>query len=96
MNEKFPFENLEFIVGERVQVNPDNSRAMSALTFNYKQLISEGAFVPIDPQSPPYRAFLILLYNSLHCFKVSLCQWTLCNTPHRVFLILFYCLNSTY
>ena len=26
-------ENFEFIVGERVQVNPDNSRAMSALTF---------------------------------------------------------------
>ena len=26
-------ENFEFIVGERVQVNPDNSRAMSVLTF---------------------------------------------------------------
>ena len=26
-------ENLEFIVSERVQVNPDNSRAMSVLTF---------------------------------------------------------------
>ena len=26
-------ENFEFIVGERVQVNPDNSRAMSAVTF---------------------------------------------------------------
>ena len=26
-------ENFEFIVGERVQVNPDNSWAMSALTF---------------------------------------------------------------
>ena len=26
-------ENFSFIVGERVQVNPDNSRAMSALTF---------------------------------------------------------------
>ena len=26
-------ENFEFIVSERVQVNPDNSRAMSALTF---------------------------------------------------------------
>ena len=25
-------ENFEFIVSERVQVNPDNSRAMSALT----------------------------------------------------------------
>ena len=24
---------LEFIVGERVQVNPDNSRTMSVLTF---------------------------------------------------------------
>ena len=27
-------ENFEFIVSERVQVNPDNSRAMSALTFS--------------------------------------------------------------
>ena len=26
-------ENFEFIVSERVQVIPDNSRAMSALTF---------------------------------------------------------------
>ena len=26
-------EDFEFIVSERVQVNPDNSRAMSALTF---------------------------------------------------------------
>ena len=26
-------ENFEFIVSERVQVNPDNSQAMSALTF---------------------------------------------------------------
>ena len=26
-------ENFEFIVSERVQVNPDNSRAMSGLTF---------------------------------------------------------------
>ena len=26
-------ENFEFIVSEGVQVNPDNSRAMSALTF---------------------------------------------------------------
>ena len=26
-------ENFEFIVSELVQVNPDNSRAMSALTF---------------------------------------------------------------
>ena len=26
-------ENFEFIVTERVQVNPDNSRAMSVLTF---------------------------------------------------------------
>ena len=26
-------ENFEFIVSERVQVNPDNSRAMRALTF---------------------------------------------------------------
>ena len=42
MNEKFQYrtrkascsiENFEFIVSELVQVNPDNSRAMSALTF---------------------------------------------------------------
>ena len=42
MNEKFSIpheaascgiENFEFIVGERAQVNPDNSRAMSVLTF---------------------------------------------------------------
>ena len=31
-------ENFEFIVGERVQVNPDNSRAMSVLTFYYSIL----------------------------------------------------------
>ena len=30
---KCGIENFEFIVSERVQVNPDNSRAMSALTF---------------------------------------------------------------
>ena len=29
-------ENFEFIVSERVQVNPDNSRAMSALTCKFK------------------------------------------------------------
>ena len=43
MNEKFQYrtrlprscgiENFEFIVSERVQVNPDNSQAMSVLTF---------------------------------------------------------------
>ena len=42
MNEKFQYrtrppsavlKNFEFIVSERVQVNPDNSRAMSALTL---------------------------------------------------------------
>ena len=40
MNEKIQYrtrppsiENFEFTVSERVQVNPDNSRAMSALTF---------------------------------------------------------------
>ena len=42
MNEKFQYrtrppsavlKHFEFIVSERVQVNPDNSRAMSALTF---------------------------------------------------------------
>ena len=42
MNEKFQYrtrppsavlKHFEFIVSELVQVNPDNSRAMSALTF---------------------------------------------------------------
>ena len=42
MNDKFQYhtrppsavlKNFEFIVSERVQVNPDNSRAMSVLTF---------------------------------------------------------------
>ena len=43
MNEKFQYrtrppsaasiENFEFLVDERVEVYPDNSRAMSALTF---------------------------------------------------------------
>ena len=42
MKEKFQYrtsppsavlKNFEFIVSERVQLNPDNSRAMSALTF---------------------------------------------------------------
>ena len=43
MNEKFQYrtrlcmecgiENFEFIVSERVRVNPDNSRAISALSF---------------------------------------------------------------
>ena len=42
MNEKFQYrtrppsavlKNFKFIVSERVQVNPDNSRAMSVLTF---------------------------------------------------------------
>ena len=35
MNEKFQYRtvNFEFIISERVEVNPDNSRAMSALTF---------------------------------------------------------------
>ena len=42
MNEKFQYrtrppsavlKNFEFTVSERVQVNPDNSRAMSVLTF---------------------------------------------------------------
>ena len=50
MNEKFQYrtrpaaecgiENFEFIVSERVQVNPDNSRTMSALSniFNIFKL----------------------------------------------------------
>ena len=29
----YGIENFSFIVSERVQVNPDNSRAMSVLTF---------------------------------------------------------------
>ena len=38
MNDKFqyrtrPLKDFEFIISERVQVNPDNSRAMSVLTF---------------------------------------------------------------
>ena len=42
MNEKFKYrmrplsavlKNFEFIVSERVHVNPDDSRAMSVLTF---------------------------------------------------------------
>ena len=42
MNKKFQYckrprsvvlKNFKFIVSDRVQVNPDNSRAMSALTF---------------------------------------------------------------
>ena len=42
MNEKFQYgtkqpsavlKNFEFTNSERVQINPDNSRAMSALTF---------------------------------------------------------------
>ena len=42
MNEKFQYgtkppsavlKNFEFTYSERVQINPDNSRAMSALTF---------------------------------------------------------------
>ena len=32
-------ENFEFIVRERVQVNPDNSRAVSALVFFYSNWI---------------------------------------------------------
>ena len=45
MNEKFQYhsrlcrvciEDFEFMVSERVQVNPDNLRAMSALTFLLK------------------------------------------------------------
>ena len=31
-------ENFEFIASERVQVNPENSRAMSALTFLLSKL----------------------------------------------------------
>ena len=45
MNEKFQYEaaecgsaNFEFIGSERVQVNPDNSRAMSPLTFLLSKL----------------------------------------------------------
>ena len=30
---EYGIENFEFIVTERVQVNPDNSQALSALTF---------------------------------------------------------------
>ena len=34
-------ENFEFIVSERVQLNPDNSRAMSVLTFKLNTLQTE-------------------------------------------------------
>ena len=38
-------ENFEFIVGERVQVNPDDSWAMSALTFLlFKVNTNNGGF----------------------------------------------------
>jgi len=49
MNEKFQYrtrppsavsKNFEFIVSELVQVNPDNSRATSALTFLLFKLIT--------------------------------------------------------
>ena len=42
MNEKFQYriENFEFIVSERVQINPDNSQAMSALTLLLFKLIT--------------------------------------------------------
>ena len=52
MNEKFSIpheaascgiENFSFIVSELVQVNPDNSRAMSALTCNYSIVVFKGA-----------------------------------------------------
>ena len=39
---KYGIENFEFIVSERVQVNPDNSRAMSALTCNYTMIYKNG------------------------------------------------------
>ena len=51
MNEKLPFpheppnavlEIFEFIVSERVQVNPDNSRAMSALTCKLSTVMDKG------------------------------------------------------
>ena len=49
-------KNFEFIVSERVQVNPDNSRAMSALTFllfklntlQAKIVITQGHVVQIN------------------------------------------------
>ena len=54
MSEKFQYrtrppravlKNFEFIVSERVQVNPDNSRAMSALTFLFFKLNTLQAIV---------------------------------------------------
>ena len=42
MNENFQYRivNFEFIISERVQVNPHNSRAISALTFLLFKLIN--------------------------------------------------------
>ena len=42
MNEKFQYRivNFEFIISEREQVNPHNSRAMSALKFLLFKLIN--------------------------------------------------------
>ena len=34
----YGIEDFEFIIGERVQVNPDNSQAMSELTFSLFKL----------------------------------------------------------
>ena len=64
MNEKFQYrtrppsvvlKNFEFIVSERVQVNPDNSGAMSALTFLlFKLNTLQGKIVKILSQPKPW------------------------------------------
>ena len=45
-------ENFEFIVRERVQVNPDNSRAMNALTLSRPKswCNDSGVLTVITPQ----------------------------------------------
>ena len=63
MNEKFQYrtrppsavlKNFEFIVSERVQVNPDNSRAMSKLTFLLFKLNTLQANRQILSQPKPW------------------------------------------
>ena len=65
MNEKIQYRTrppssvlkiFEFIVSERVQVNPDNSRAMSALTFLlFKLNTLQTKIVKLLSQPKPWR-----------------------------------------
>ena len=71
MNEKFRFaecgiENFEFIVSERVQANPDNWRAMSALTFLLFKLNT------LHKETPTNRQTLSeLIMTSAACFVIT-------------------------